>query len=321
MGGGEFAVFLGGPTGAGKTALGVAIAREFGGEIVNADSRQLYADFPVTTAWPSAEEFAAAAHHLYGVLDIREKSAAGSWAEIARAKALEISSRGKTPIFVGGTGFYFTALFRGLSPIPEIPAHVRAEIGEVVATLGTAAAHAKLARVDPDYARVVHPHDKQRIWRALEVWAATGHSFTAWHRLAPARALFSGPLFVVDATLSELAPRLEARVDFMLARGAAEEAEKAREKCDDPRAPGWSGIGCAELLAWLAGKTDFSECRRAWIANTRAYAKRQLTWFRGQKNALWLDGGSPDVLTRVGRELRAFEKGAPEKASGFAASD
>lgn len=294
------AVFLAGPTGSGKTALALELARALDGEIINADSRQLYADFPIVTACPDATERAQAPHWLYGELAITAKSAAGAWAEKAAAQARAIVSRGRVPIFVGGTGLYFKAIGEGFASIPPVPEAIRKEIGLAIERQGSFAMREKLSLVDPVYARKIHPADKQRVWRALEVWAATGEAFSAWHRRSRP-PLCSAPLLALNTALNELEPRLARRQDLMLERGAAVEAEKAMEKCADASAPGWSGIGCAELFAWLVGEIDFSECKRRWLANTRAYAKRQITWFRGRKNAIRIKPEADAALAAIAR--------------------
>ena len=139
---------------------------------------------------------------------------------------------------------------------------------------------------------------RQRIVRALEVYQATGKPFTWWHKNAMSPPLCTGPLLVLDAPLAWLEPRLARRLDMMLDAGAMDEARAALEHCDDDGSPGWSGIGCAEALAFLRGRLNFEECRSLWLRNTRAYAKRQLTWFRARKQALWLPPEDVDGVSQ-----------------------
>lgn len=292
------AICLAGPTGAGKTALAIALAARMSCEIINADSRQVYADFPILTAQPDKEEMSRAPHHLYGFLPTDEKINAGKWVEIASNKAREIRLRGNIPLFVGGTGLYFHALLHGLANIPPIPQHIAREVLDMISGLGSEAVHAKLARIDPDYARRIHPHDKNRIQRAFEVYRATGKTFTWWHNNSSETPACTGPLLVIDAALDELAPDLDSRIDHMLNAGCVAEAEKAWTKCPDASAPGWTGIGCAEMAAWLERRVDWPECRRLWLANTRAYAKRQLTWFRAKKEAVWIGRENMDNMLK-----------------------
>ena len=289
-------ICLAGPTGAGKTALAIELAQRLNGEIVNADSRQVYADFPIICAQPSAGERAVVPHHCYGFLPTDTKISAGQWADMAHAKALELHERGKVPILVGGTGMYFHTLLHGIAAIPPIDPAISAALAERLAAEGAPALHAELATVDAVYAARIHPNDSQRIVRALEVVQGTGKPFSWWHENAMAAPLCRGPLFVLDATLTWLEPRLRERIRLMLEAGALDEGRAALETCSDPAAPGWSGIGCAEVLGHLTGQYSLEECCALWFKHTRAYAKRQLTWFHGRKEAIFFLPGEEDAL-------------------------
>lgn len=295
-------ICLAGPTGAGKTALALFLAAELGGEIVNADSRQIYADLPVVTAQPDAAERAKVPHHLYGFLPCSAKISAGQWCGLAGEKCQAIAARGKIPIVVGGTGFYFEALLRGLAPMPEVPASLQRIMAERMAAEGADALYAELRQIDPVYAAKIHNHDRQRICRALEIHAASGKPFSWWHgqgRLAPVAC---GPLLVLNSSLAWLEPRLARRIELMLANGALKEAESARVKYRQGKVPAFNGIGARELMDFLAGRLDMEECRKAWLAATRAYAKRQLTWFRGRREAVWIDPEKPREALEIARE-------------------
>lgn len=285
-------ICLAGPTGSGKTALALQLARDLGCEIINADSRQVYVDFPLITAQPSPEERAVAPHHLYGFLPTQQKISAGRWANMAAATAQEVAARGRIPLLVGGTGLYFQALLRGMAAIPPIAPEVTRRLKAQLHTAGPEDLHAALARADPAYAARIHPRDRQRILRALEVLEGTGKPFSWWHSHAMSPPPCVGPLLVLDASLNWLAPRLGRRMDAMLAAGALAEARSALARCPGSvngiRQPGWSGIGCAELLAHLEGAISLEECRTRWLSNTRAYAKRQITWFRARSEAIFI---------------------------------
>lgn len=296
-------ICLGGPTGCGKTGLAVEMAQAIGCEIINADSRQLYRDFPIITAAPSKAEMGGIAHHLYGFLDSGAKSSAGEWKELALARAAEIRERGKIPLLVGGTGFYFQALLHGLAPIPKIPEAITQKLAARLAGEGANVLYGELQKIDGQYAARIHPNDSQRIGRALEVYEATGRTFSWWHQNALDPPACKGPLIVLDPALASLEPNLERRIDRMLANGALEEAEKAFARCPDAKAPAWNGIGCAELLAFITGKMTFPECRKAWLKNTRAYAKRQRTWFHGRREACFY---KPGDLAGILEKLRQF---------------
>lgn len=293
-------ICLAGPTGAGKTAAALLLARELRGEIVNADSRQVYADIPVITAQPEAAELAAAPHHLYGFLPCTAAISAGQWLELARKACQGIRDRGRLPVFVGGTGLYFESLLHGLSAMPAVPADVAGHFAARLQAEGPAALHAELARVDPAYAARIHPHDRQRVRRALEIYAASGRPFSWWHSQGRQKPLARGPLLVMDCSLAWLEPRLKARIGAMLAKGALAEAVRARD-AGQGAAPAFNGIGVRELMAHLAGAMDLDACRQAWLAATRAYAKRQLTWFRGRAEAIWIPPDRPEALLAAAR--------------------
>lgn len=276
-----------GPTGSGKTAVALALAQALDGEIINADSRQVYRDFPIITAQPNEQEQGLRPHHLYGFLPTEEKLSAGRWAETAFSYAQKVTAHGRVPICVGGTGLYVRTLLEGIAAIPPVDASVHRHWLDRCAVEGTEALHALLSEVDPPLAARVHPRDSQRIVRGLEVWQGTGRPLTWWHNHAANPPACMGLRLGLASTLAELTPRLDARIDAMLALGAVQEARAAYTLCDDISAPGWSGIGCAELFAYITGQTPWQETRALWLRNTRAYAKRQLTWFKADRHIDW----------------------------------
>ncbi|MHC1789169.1 tRNA (adenosine(37)-N6)-dimethylallyltransferase MiaA [Solidesulfovibrio sp.] len=297
-------VCLLGATGTGKTAAAIALAAAFGGEVVNVDSRQVYAGVPVLTAQPTAAEMAACPHHLYGDTPLDVAVAAGDYAVRARAAAAAIAGRGRLPLFVGGTGLYFRAILGGLAPIPPVPADVRATVLADWERLGPGAMHAKLAAADPDYAARIAPADRQRVTRALEVALATGRAFSDWHRQGdPDAPDYDVVRLGLSLSLDELIPRLGRRIESMIAAGAVAEVEQAlvRYPAD---VPGLTGIGGPEIAAYLAGVRNLKETREAWLSNTRAYAKRQMTWFRKEPGVAWF---APDdhgaLLAAVARRI------------------
>ena len=289
---------LAGPTGAGKTALAIQLARALDGEIVNADSRQLYADFPIITAQPSAEEQHQCPHHLYGCLATEQVMDVHTWTRLALDKVQAIRSRGHTPLLVGGTGMYFHILLHGIADIPAIPSALHEELLFRVVREGSAALHEELSRRDPVLAGRLHPNDRQRIVRGLEVALGTEHPLSWWQEHAAQAPLCAGPLLVIDTPLKDLEPRLLRRIDQMLALGALDEGKRAWERCPNPSAPGWSGIGCREICAHVQGQADLAQTRELWMKNTRAYAKRQITWFRGRRETVWLRSEDKDGALR-----------------------
>ena len=297
-----------GPTGSGKTAASLYLAAllEKAGcpaAVINADSRQVYRDFPVITAQPSAEERRVCPHKLYGWLETTGKISAGQWADTAVAAIRETLAEGRIPMLVGGTGFYLRALLDGIAAIPPVAPAITARLSRECETLGAPALHARLAAVDPDYAARIHPNDSQRNVRALEVWEATGKTFSWWHRQTTPPAPWPVLRLGIGLPLPELSPFLKKRIDIMIEQGALDEARRALDICPDASAPGWSGIGCAETAAFLQGKISLPQCLELWMKNTRAYAKRQWTWFRADKRIQWFRPGEHRKLEAPVREF------------------
>jgi len=276
-----------GPTGAGKTSAAISLAQALDGEVINFDSRQVYRDFPVITAQPSEEERAGCPHLLYGFLPTEEKMSAAAYTELALKTIEEVASRGKLPILVGGTGLYMRSVLRPLADIPAIPEDIRRDVQEDCERRGPNALHKDLEKLDPVLAARLHPNDRQRIMRGIEVARGTGKPLSVWQTETVEERDFQVLKQGVGLPLPELTPYLNKRIDVMLEAGAMQEAESAMENNADPKAPGWSGIGCAELLAYLQGRLKYEDALYLWQKNTRAYAKRQLTWFRADKEIHW----------------------------------
>ena len=289
-----------GPTGAGKTASAINLAKAgYPIHVINSDSRQVYYDFPIISAQPNEKEKAACPHELYGYLQSHEKNSAGEWIKLAKERIDSAHNEGCIPVLVGGTGLYFRTLFDGMANIPQIPEHIHQKYIEELATHGSEYLHNKLKTIDPDYAQKIHFNDKQRVARALEVFEATGKTFTSWHTEHAAQIEQSGQVIQTEQSnydvlrvgigipLAELTPILCKRTQIMFERGALEEAKKALQKCPDLNAPAWTGIGCRELALYLQKKYTLDACMEAWNKNTRAYAKRQWTWFNADKRITW----------------------------------
>lgn len=276
------AILIAGPTASGKSALALELAERLGGEIVNADSMQVYRDLRVLTARPSPTEEARAPHHLYGVLSGAERCSAGRWSRMAAETIRDIEARGRIPIVVGGTGLYFKALIEGLSPIPAIPDEIRQAVREEVAGAG-AEAHRLLAEADPALAEAIRPSDRQRIARGLEVARATGRPLSQWQKEPPA-PLLKGHLarIVLVPDRDWLARRCDARFEAMVEEGALAEAEALAGLSLDPELPIMKSLGLRPLIDHVIGKIGLPEAVALGQAETRRYAKRQETWFRTQ---------------------------------------
>lgn len=291
-------VCLVGPTGAGKTASALAIAADRPVSVINFDSRQVYRDFPIITAQPNADEQAVCPHLLYGFLKTDQSINAAAFTDMARETIARVHAEGRLPVLVGGTGMYLKTLLFGIAPIPEISEDVRSTVLKRLCTEGPQALHTELETVDPVYAAKIHPNDSQRNARAMEVWLGTGRALSDWHAEQHNTSEYDYLKIGLHVSLDDLTPHLERRIHLMLECGALQEAKNAWKKCADPRAPGWSGIGCAELLAFLRGAMSLEEAQEQWLNHTRQYAKRQLTWFKREKDIQWFYPDQPREVAR-----------------------
>ncbi len=291
-----------GPTGSGKTAATLTLAGRWPVGVINADSRQVYRDFPIITAQPAEDERRVCPHLLYGYLECSAKISAGQWAARATVCVDELAGQGRLPVLSGGTGLYVRALFDGMAEIPAVAPEIAAGLErEALAPGGLERLYQRLRAMDPAYAGRIHPNDRQRIVRALEVGEGTGKPLSWWHihpegmgrggqEGALARPEAGREVLRIGLSVPRplLLTRLAARIEAMIAAGALEEARRVKELYPDRSAPGWSGIGCAELFSFLEGEISFAECKDLWLRNTAAYAKRQMTWFRADKRVRWI---------------------------------
>ncbi|MCJ2014590.1 tRNA (adenosine(37)-N6)-dimethylallyltransferase MiaA [Methylobacterium sp. J-076] len=281
------AVLIAGPTASGKSALASRIAREQGGVVVNTDSMQVYSDLRVLTARPDAAEEAAVPHRLYGHVDGATNYSLGHFAR--DVAALLDSLGGRLPVFVGGTGLYFRALEQGFSELPPVPEEIRAEIRREAEGRPTEALHADLALRDPGGAARLRPSDRMRVMRALEILAATGRPIASFYGDP-----VPGPLAGLNLKKIFLAPdrallraRIDARFRTMIAAGALDEVAALRRRRLDPMLPVMRAHGVPGLIAHLDGSLSLEDAIARGQADTRAYAKRQVTWFRHQMGEGW----------------------------------
>jgi len=277
-------VVLSGPTAVGKTGLALELARRLGAEIVNADSLQVYRYLDIGTAKPTAAARAAVPHHLLDVVDPDENYDAARYLAAADAAVEAIVRRGRLPLVVGGTGLYIRALLFGLCPVPAVPAVVRRQVREQLAAAGPEVLHRQLQRLDPETASRLHPRDRSRLTRALEVRLATGRSlreFQEAHRFARPRYRFLHLFLAGDR--EQLYRRIEERVDAMLAAGFLDEVRSLLDHGYDPGLKPLQSIGYRQLVLHLQGRLSLAEARRLIIRDTRRYAKRQFTWFARER--------------------------------------
>lgn len=272
-----------GPTASGKSALALALAERIGGEIVNADSMQVYRDFRVLSARPSLEEESQAPHHLYGHVDAAKRYSTGRWLADALAAIAEIRARDKTPILVGGTGLYFKALTQGLAEMPTVDAELRAALIERAEREGAPSLHAELTRLDPQTAARLEPNDAPRIIRALEVIEATGESITSFQaNTKPALTASEWRGIALTPDRDALYASINARFTNMLEQGALDEVRAFAARNLDPTLPAIKAHGAPALSAYLRGEIPLQAATEIGQRDTRRYAKRQFTWIANQ---------------------------------------
>lgn len=277
-------MLIAGPTASGKSALAVEVARRFGGTVVNADSMQVYADLRILTARPSRDEEAMAPHRLYGHVDGAINYSAMRYVADVVGVLDDLRQAGSLPVLVGGTGLYFKALTEGFSAIPPVPDAVRSAFRARVLQIETGTLHAELGRLDPAMAERLKPADRMRIMRALEVHEATGRSIASFQGERHPGPLDGLPLLklFVDPVREEVRRRIDARFEAMIAQGALDEVAALRERRLDPLLPVMRAHGVPGLIAHLDGALRLEEAIDRGQADTRAYSKRQVTWFRHQ---------------------------------------
>lgn len=269
-----------GPTASGKSALALRMAEETEAEIIGADSMQLYAGLPILTAAPGEAEMARVPHHLVGVVDAAASWSVGRWLEATKAALADIAARGKPAIIVGGTGLYFSALTRGLADVPAAP---RCDSEGLYQDVGESLFREALHRLDPAAAARIEVGDRQRLVRAHAVAIHTGRALSDWQAdTTPALAPGSWRALVVEPPREVIYPRCDARFLAMVESGALEEVAAMAARNLDPLLPALKAVGYRELAAHLTGELSLEEAVRRGQQETRRYAKRQLTWLRGQ---------------------------------------
>lgn len=282
-----------GPTGSGKSALALELAGRLGAEIVSVDSAMIYRGMDIGTDKPSRETRNRIPHHLIDICDPAERYNAARFVTDATAAITAITERKKLPILVGGTFLYFRALVHGLSPMPGADQKVRAELQAEARARGWPALHQELARIDPVTAERIAPGDAQRLERALELVRLTGEAPSRMHAERGEGAAFDFmkiALWPEDRTA--LAERLAKRFSHMLEQGLLREVEALRERGDlDESCPAVRAVGYRQLWQYLDGTCDLAEAERRAVVATRRYAKRQMTWLRGESGILRVPAG------------------------------
>jgi tRNA dimethylallyltransferase len=304
---GDFDVLvIGGATASGKTGVGIALAQALGGEIVSADARQIYRHMDIGTAKPTVEEQQQATHHLIDIVDPDDKYSAGQFAKDAKKVVSNIVDEGKVPIFVGGAGLYLRAFFDGFAPMPDIPDEIRSRL-RTEAEKGLAPLYTQLQSIDPEWANKIQPQDRQRIIRGLEVYEATGKTLTHFQNLPPepAGGHWKSRWFGLDWPRELLYERINARALKMVEEGLVAEVEGLREMGYSPDLNALKTFGYREFFDHLDGKRSLDEAIQELQQGSRRYAKRQLTWFRGDTRMTWIAADNADPISEILRQLEA----------------
>ena len=310
-----------GPTASGKTALALALAERFNGEIIGADSRQIYRGMDIGTAKPTAEQRARVAHHLMDVVEPDAAYTLAQYQDDANRAILDVWERGRLPLLVGGTGLYVRSVVDGLA-IPAVPpdADLRARLEADSLASGPVALHARLTALDPVAARMIAPTNQRRVIRALEVCLLTGQPFSA--QRGSRSTLYVPLLLGVSTERVRLYAWADARVDAMLAAGLANEVAALAAKGYAWDLPAMSSLGYRQIGAHLRGEVTLEAALERMKFDTHGYIRRQLTWFRPDTRITWLDAAQPDLHAHA-RLLTArwLAQRAPDHSTHVGASE
>jgi len=286
-----------GPTGVGKTAVGVELAGHFNGQIIGADSMQVYRHMDIGTAKPTAEEQARVAHHMIDIIGPDEPFDAARYAELAGTKIFELDRQEVTPFVVGGTGLYIKALLHGLFEAEVFDADVRRRLKQEADAQGIESLHERLRRLDPESAERLHPNDRYRILRALEVVETTGKPISRYHR---EHGFSEQPFEALKIALSmdrkALYARINQRVDAMIAAGFLEEVKRLLARGYSGNLKSMQSIGYRHMLDFIQGRSSREACVRTLKRDHRRYAKRQLTWFKADPQIIWKEPGQVEEI-------------------------
>ncbi len=291
-----------GPTASGKTATAVALAKHLKTEILSADSRQIYREMRIGTAVPSEEELATVPHHFIGFKSIFDRFTAYDFEQVALEKIRELSGKYPRLIMTGGTGLYFKAVTEGLDALPDVAPEVRTKLQEEWEAGGIDKLLEELKRKDPGFYAEADIRNPRRVLRALEIIRITGKPFSYFRSGRKKMRFFDTVWFGLTMDRKRLYDRINRRTDRMMASGLLKEAEKLHRH---RHLPALQTVGYRELFEYFDGKTDLEKAVEEIKRNTRRYAKRQLTWFRKNKEIVWLDASLPtekliaEILSRL----------------------
>jgi len=295
-----------GPTATGKTEVGILLAEMLGGEIVSADSMQVYRGLDIGTAKPTPEQRQRVPHHLIDIIAPDQPFSVAAYQELADQALADIWDRGKQPLLVGGSGLYVRAVVGGMDlPLAPPDPEFRRRLEEEGRRSGTESLHARLASADPVAAARIHPHNVRRVIRALEVYQQTGRPISEWWRLDDQRKeRYNARQFGLTAPRAEMYRRIEERVDRMLADGLVEEVRRLLDQGYGEGLVSMKGLGYAQVAEHLRGKTSLEEAVRRLRRDTRRFAKRQLTWFGADGRIEWIDAAACGGVEAAAAQIR-----------------
>ena len=275
-------ILIYGPTASGKSKFAVNLAKKINGEIINADSMQVYKELKILSARPDQKDYKKIRHHLYGFQNVKKKFSTGSWLKLANKNILDIRKRKKVPILVGGTGLYFKALTDGLVQIPNIPARFRNQIRNFNKKIGQNKFYKQLLKLDPLSKNKINPTDTQRSIRAFEVKKFTKKSLHEWFKNTKSNYLEEDFFKIyIDYPREELVERIHQRTGKMIKMGAVNEVKEFLKLKIKKQMTAYKAIGINEIKEYLAKEKKIDEIKELISIKTRQYAKRQSTWARG----------------------------------------
>jgi tRNA dimethylallyltransferase len=293
-----------GPTGVGKTAVGIQLAEKLDGEIISADSMQIYRYMDIGTAKPTADEQTRIIHHLIDIVDPDEDFDAVRFAKMAREKVMQLYQRGVTPLVVGGTGLYIKALLQGLFQSNPVDPEIRERLKKEAAEFGSSALYERLKQVDPDTADRLHPNDSYRITRALETIESTGRSISEHQQdHGFSDQPFNALKICLQIDRQKLYDRIDQRVDLMIEAGFVDEVKKLLGMGYSADLKSMQSIGYRQMVEFIGGRLSWDECVRTLKRDTRRFAKRQFTWFGADQQIQWYE---PDQLNEIVRLVEGF---------------
>ena len=297
-------IIICGPTGVGKTAVGIQLAEKLDGEIISADSMQIYRCMDIGTAKPTADEQSRIPHHMIDIVDPDENFDAVRFAEMARDKVMQLHQRGVMPLVVGGTGLYIKALLQGLFQSNPVDPKTRERLMKEAVENGSGILYDRLKRVDPNTADRLHPNDSHRIIRDLETIESTGQSISE-HQQAHGFAdePFNALKICLQIDRQKLYDRIDQRVDFMIEAGFVDEVKKLLGMDYSADLKSMQSIGYRHMADFLEGRLSWDECVRTLKRDTRRFAKRQFTWFGADQQIQWYE---PDQLNEIVRLVEGF---------------